>query len=104
MLRNDHTPVVPEPEVLADSKKRAAWVIYQLKLRNQNLSKLARRHKKTRSAAASALRRPYPIWEARIACELGMTPQQLFPERYDKHGIPNRKAGRPSSSARGDKP
>ncbi|HBR97128.1 MAG TPA: hypothetical protein DD979_07095 [Gammaproteobacteria bacterium] len=49
----------------------------------------------SRQAVWQALVKPYPRAEKIIAQTLGLTPQILFPERYDSDGLPNRKRGRP---------
>jgi len=36
---------------------------------------------------------PYPRFERIIAEHLGLTPQELFPERYDADGLPLRGPG-----------
>lgn len=41
-------------------------------------------------AVAIALRRPIPRVEALIARHLGLTPQQIWPSRYDDQGKPRR--------------
>ncbi len=75
--------------------KRRAWVIYQLSLKRQSLASLSRKYGHDRTAAGKALSAPYPAWEKRIAHALDIEPQQLFPERYDADGQPNRTGGRP---------
>lgn len=52
----------------------------------------------TRSCVRTALDRPYPRMEKVLADALGLTPQTLFPERYDALGLPNRPIGRPRNS------
>lgn len=52
-----------------------------------------------RSSLYSAFLKPYPRMERVIADAVGMAPQDLFPERYDAHGLPNRRMGRPPKSA-----
>lgn len=36
--------------------------------------------------------------EKALADALGLQPQDLFPERYDTDGLPNRRRGRPRNS------
>jgi Ner family transcriptional regulator len=86
---------LPEPEVLADTKRRAAWIIYQLKLRGTNLAALGRQYGKGRNYPGNALRRPWPLWEWRIAKALGREPQEIFPERYHPDGLPIHSRGLP---------
>jgi len=84
--------------ILRDPKRRRAWIIFQLNLRNKNLSDVARRLSVSRSTVYAALDRPYPRMENEIANELGMLASDLFPERYTD-GIPNRVFGRPKKSS-----
>lgn len=84
--------------ILKDPKKRASWIIYQLKLRGESLASLARKFGNTRQIPTAALRKPYPLWEKRIADAIGVMPQDLFPERYDSEGLPNRNIGRPTNN------
>ena len=81
----------PTKRILADPKKRARWVVYQLSIQGKSLASVARNAGVKRQQPSKALREPYPKAEAIIARELGMTPQQLFPERYDEFGLPKRK-------------
>lgn len=80
--------------ILANPKKRQAWVIYNLKLRGLSLAALARRAGVKKQCMQAAMSRPYPRMEKFIADALGLPPQQLFPERYDEDGLPNRSRGR----------
>ncbi|MEG7521985.1 MAG: helix-turn-helix domain-containing protein [Chromatiales bacterium] len=90
---------LPAKAVIRDPKHRAGWIIYQLKLRGESLASVARKYGKRRQLPTMALRVPYPLWEKRIADMLELTPQELFPERYDRNGLPNRPMGRPKKSS-----
>lgn len=48
-----------------------------------------------RGSITLALRKPYPKAERIIAETLGVTPQTIWPSRYDENGVPNRPRGRP---------
>lgn len=80
---------------------RKEWVKFQLRARGSSLSQIARELDIERCALAHALRRPYPRLEREIAKRLGLKPEQVWPERYDEHGKPNRKRGRPKSITNG---
>lgn len=82
-------------ELLADPAKRRAWVIYQLQLQGRALASVAADHSVSRQCIYSAFSAPYPRMEKLIAEALDLTPQQVFPERYDSDGLPARKKGRP---------
>ncbi|MDO6461988.1 helix-turn-helix domain-containing protein [Granulosicoccaceae sp. 1_MG-2023] len=82
-------------DLLRDQSKRRAWIIYQLALKDESLASIARDAGISRQAIWQALVKPYPRAERIIAESLGLTPQALFPERYNSDGLPNRKRGRP---------
>jgi len=77
----------------------ALWIKYQLHRRGHTLTSLGREHGVSRHAVGLALRRPYPKMEAIIAKALGLHPAELWPERYDRQGNPNRSMGRPQKPA-----
>ena len=82
-------------DLFQDESKRRAWIIYQLALKDESLASIAREAGVSRQAIWQALVKPYPRAERIIAESLGLTPQALFPERYNGDGLPNRKRGRP---------
>ena len=93
------TPVeLPNPEILADTKLRASWIIYQLKLRGSSIAAVGRQYGAARNCPGNALRRPWPVWEYRIAKALGREPQDIFPERYRPDGLPINSRGLPKES------
>lgn len=75
------------------------WIKYQLRRRGYTLTSLGREHGVSRHAVGLALRKPYPKMEAVIAAALDMHPAELWPERYDRQGNPNRSMGRPQKPA-----
>ena len=75
------------------------WIKYQLGRRGYTLTSLGLEHGVSRHAVGLALRRPYPKMEAIIAAALGMDPTELWPERYNRQGKPNRPIGRPKKPA-----
>lgn len=82
-------------KLIADPKKRVAWVLYQLKLQGKNLASLAREAGVKKQQTAKAMYAPYPRMEKVVADALGLAPKDLFPERYNEDGLPNRQLGRP---------
>lgn len=76
--------------LLNDPRKRRAWVIYQVSLTGRSLAQVAREHGVKKQTLYRAFDTPYPRMERVIAQELGLEPQQVFPERYDDRGLPNR--------------
>ncbi len=85
-----------------DAFARREWIKFQLRVRGSSLSAIARELEVSRHAPRLALVKPYPRMERAIANKLGLQPQELWPERYDEHGKPNRTIGRPSTYRHGD--
>lgn len=80
-------------------ERRRAWVKYQLELTGRSMASIAAQCGVGRTALYAAFRRPYPRMEKALADALGVTPQALFPERYDADGLPNRRQGRQATRA-----
>lgn len=91
-------PNTDPSQIPANPRQRREWIKYQLRLRNSSLAQVARDHGVSRDAAILALRKPYPRMERAIANALGLEPIQIWPERYDENGRPNRPLGRPKKS------
>ena len=51
-----------------------------------------------RQTLYQAFFKPYPRMEKLLADSVGLTPPQLFPERYTDDGLPVRRMGRPKKS------
>ena len=81
-----------------DQRQRREWIKFQLRVRGSSLSQLARELHVTRHTTILALARPYPRIERAIAKRIGLRPEQIWPERYDELGQPNRPKGRPKKS------
>lgn len=99
MKLDDHTKAL-----LADPKRRRDWVIYQLRLQGRSMADVARKAEPPvrRQTLYNAFLTPYPRMEKLIADSVGLTPQQVFPERYDRDGLPVRRMGRPKKSTTKD--
>lgn len=82
--------------LLQNPQKRWAWIIYQLKIRDTSIAEVARCHHLSRQTLGQVKYTPYPKGERHIADALGMVPHELFPERYNDNGLPNRANTRPS--------
>jgi Ner family transcriptional regulator len=67
------------------------WVKFLLSLKGYNLESVARRYGITAGCLSTVFYHPYPKSEKRIADILGICPQDLWPERYDPAGRPNRR-------------
>ena len=90
--------------LLKDPKKRRAWVIFQLNTSSRTLADVAREAGVDRRTLYHAFSRPYPRMERFIARSVGLEPQQLFSERYDRDGLPFRGAGIQKDRCHGGKP
>lgn len=93
----------PPKRVLADPTLRRTWIIQTFADSGSSLPALARRIGVSKSTIYSVVDRPYPKMERILAAELGMTAQELFPERYGRDGLPNRPMGRPTMSVNKNK-
>lgn len=74
--------------------ERHHWVKYQLAIQGSSMAEVAKTTGVQRTTLYHVFKRPYPRMEKILADALGLTPQELFPERYDANGLPNRKMGR----------
>jgi len=66
------------------------WVKYQLKLSGYTIRGLASELKISPSAVHAASKLPHPKIERIIAKKIGLKPEDVWPERYDQRGKPNR--------------
>ena len=73
-------------DVPRDSERRRRWIVTELRLRGRSLSVLADEHGVNVSSVWAPLVRPSAYFENVIAQELGLTVQQLFPERFAANG------------------
>jgi lambda repressor-like predicted transcriptional regulator len=83
-------PAMSSQSVTIDLPKnpaaRRAWLSYQLKLRGSSVAQLARSAGVSREALYGAMNSASSHLERTIARALDATPQQLFPERFDRDG------------------
>lgn len=68
-----------------------ADVLAALKKRGRSLTGLSVEHGYHPTAAGKALKRQWPALETIIARELGLTPQRIWPSRYDAEGQPRQR-------------
>lgn len=87
-----------EKELIHDPIKRRAWVKYQIHLQGRTMARLAADNGVDRRTLYQAFQKPYPRMEKIIAAALDLPPKELWPERYDADGLPNRMMGRPKKS------
>lgn len=81
------------PPIPDSPEERREWIKYQLRIRKISLRDLAGQYGVSRHAPQKALALHYPLWEARIADALGVTAQDLWPERFKGNGLPVRQIG-----------
>ncbi len=87
--------VMPATDIPQDPRERREWILYRLRVAGYTLSSLARELGVARRTPQVALHRPYPRMERILAETIGHAPHELWPERYDANGKPNRPLGRP---------
>ena len=63
---------------------RREWIKARLRLAGYTLGSLAREIGLSRTAAQQALWQPYPRMERIIADKLGMTAEEIWPERFER--------------------
>jgi Ner family transcriptional regulator len=85
-------------QILADPKRRRAWISFQLTERGTSLAEVARNGKVKRQTLYRVFDRRYPRMQRLVADALRMEPQVLFPERYDADGLPIRYYGQGKST------
>jgi len=73
---------------------RREWIKFQLTLLGLTLCNLCKQAGYSKSVLSVALGKTYPKAETVIASALGLTPQELWPERYAKDGKPIRHSPR----------
>lgn len=87
-------------EIPKDFNLRWEWIKYQLRAKGTSLADLARQLEVERNALNNVKRVPYPRMERAIAKALGLTPFQIWPERWDQNGEPLRlRPGRAEKSS-----
>lgn len=90
----------PKP---AKKTSRKDWhparVIAELRIQTGlTLSKLAAKHDVSRQAVTRALHTTAPLSESRIADAIGISPQEIWPSRYNADGTVINRRGRPSTT------
>lgn len=69
-------------QIVSNPDTRREWIKFQLKLVGSSFAEIGRKHGLTRHAPKRALYISYPKMERAIAAEIGMKPEQIWPERY----------------------
>lgn len=86
-------PKLNTPKKPAITSWHPAYIIYQLRLKGMSLHRLSRQNGYARDSLQLALRQPWPKAEKIIAEFLGVSPQEIWPSRYDERGESNRRRG-----------
>ena len=73
-MAREKVPTTPE--------ERNIWIMYQLRMNKSSFAKLARQYGVTAQTVRRAIYIKYPKWERRIADVIGLTPSEIWPERY----------------------
>ncbi len=81
-MSNAHT----SHDVPKNPAERRAWIVYRLRVAGTSLRRLAAASGVSQQAMSHALMAPSSHLETVIAEVLGLTPQALFPERFDAAG------------------
>lgn len=79
-----------KPQIPTDPNQRWEWVKYQLRSQGSSFKKLSCELGVTDNAVINTKYLPYPRMERAIAKKLGLTPQTIWPERWNKDGSPCR--------------
>lgn len=79
---------MPNIEKNTVPKERWLWIRNRIELKGLSLANIARDHGYHKSAVGLARDYRYPAIEKIIADTLGLTPQDLFPNRYTTDGKP----------------
>ena len=77
-------------EIPSDPGLRWEWIKFQLRAKGTSLAKLARDLHVSGPAVKNVKRTAYPRMERAIAKALSLDVRQLWPERWDANGNPNR--------------
>jgi Ner family transcriptional regulator len=77
-------------EIPLEATLRWEWIKYQLRANGTSLAKLARALEVSGSAVKNARRTAYPRMERAIAKALELKPIDIWPERWNANGSPQR--------------
>ncbi|KAB7624357.1 helix-turn-helix domain-containing protein [Alkalilimnicola sp. S0819] len=80
-------------KLLTDPIQRRAWVKYQIHLQGRSMAQVAADAGVKRQCLYSTFLKSYPRMEKVIADAVGLTPAELWPERYDAVGLPCYRTG-----------
>lgn len=80
----------PTPKKPVSTDWPSHYIVYRLRENGHSLRRLARLNRYCASAGSLAMCRPWPNMERIIATAIGITPQEIWPSRYDADGTPLR--------------
>ena len=75
------------PKKTIHSDMHRADIVAALRKKGWSLSELSRRNGLNSGTLKAALDRPYPKAEGIIAAAIGVTPEEIWPERYAKRNF-----------------
>jgi len=87
-----------EQNIPSDPVTRRHWVNYRLRIIGKSFASIARDNQVSITAVRQAFEQPYPKMERIVAEAIGLKPQQLFPERYNRDGSYFRKGERSATT------
>jgi Ner family transcriptional regulator len=79
---NDHQTL---ESILSRPDTRNEWIKFQLAIRDTGFADIARELGISRATVRSAMVKSYPKMERAIAAKIGMAPEVIWPERYQKN-------------------
>ena len=74
--------------------ERWEWIKFQLRLKGYSLRRLGKEYGVSSNAVDAVSSQHLPKWERIIADKIGLQPQEIWPERYGKDGLPIRHSSR----------
>lgn len=87
-----NSPRPKKPHLLVE------WVKYELRLKGSSFSEIARQNGCARETISRTFSKRMPKWEKVVAAAMGMTPEELWPERYPKLQANKQTFSRPKST------
>ena len=71
---------------LHDPVARWKWIRFQLSIKGQSISSIARQHGVRSQTLSSCRNQPYPRMERIIAENIGCSEKEIFPDRFNDDG------------------
>ncbi|WP_051361152.1 helix-turn-helix domain-containing protein [Desulfuromonas sp. TF] len=84
MKKNSEKPDGTLEKIIGDPALRREWIKFQLRIHGSSLADLAKELGTSRQAVRDVFNQPYPKMQKAIAAKIGMRPEAIWPERYQK--------------------